>query len=324
MANEKMNNWTNWDAADEWDLDKELQADLDTPDINDPTGEELVSDADAIAAAKRVATKQAVKTGAVAVGSVVLGSLILANVFGLTKKKKHHHHHDDKKSEDTENPAKEELPTEVIDVDFQEVSDGSELDPEKIKIDPKAKDKSKELITQMADQMGIDPDDETFKNMVKTAWEVSSRFANEQAADDINALAKKAESQAKDLKADLNKKAEELAAQTKRADAQAKRAKEAEDEVVKLKDELKKLKAAEEARAAAEVKAAEIAADEEASVKKEAPKAEASANDEPKDAEVVKPKNAPAEDEIDEERAAQLAAKMRGKKGKKAKKNNNK
>ena len=237
MANANVN-WT-----DEW---TNLEQDLNTPEVDDISGEEML-DADALAAAEEAAKKHKIKMGLMIGGGTLVGVAALLALIKATQKAP-------KKKE-----AKEgEDDVEVVSADDLPTPDGKKVNFDETKGEVVNRDKA---VKDIAQQLDVDPED--VRKIVEAAWDASTKYQNSVAADDVADIAAKAEEAMKASKAEANKKAEQAAAEKSRADKNAAKAaklqKENEDLLKQLEALKKGVKVAEEA----EAKEEEIKSDEE-------------------------------------------------------------
>ena len=237
MANANVN-WT-----DEW---TKLEQDLNTPEVDDISGEEML-DADALAAAEEAAKKHKIKMGLMIGGGTLVGVAALLALIKATQKASKKK--DAKEGEDD---------VEIISADDLPTPDGKKVKFDESKGEVVNRDKA---VKDIAEQLDVDPED--VRKIVEAAWDASTKYQNSVAADDVADIAAKAEEAMKASKAEANKKAEQAAAEKSRADKNAAKAaklqKENEDLLKQLEALKKGVKVAEEA----EAKEEEIKSDEE-------------------------------------------------------------
>ena len=237
MANANVN-WT-----DEW---TNLEQDLNTPEVDDISGEEML-DADALAAAEEAAKKHKIKMGLMIGGGTLVGVAALLALIKATQKASKKK--DAKEGEDD---------VEIISADDLPTPDGKKVKFDESKGEVVNRDKA---VKDIAEQLDVDPED--VRKIVEAAWDASTKYQNSVAADDVADIAAKAEEAMKASKAEANKKAEQAAAEKSRADKNAAKAaklqKENEDLLKQLEALKKGVKVAEEA----EAKEEEIKSDEE-------------------------------------------------------------
>ena len=247
MANANVN-WT-----DEW---TNLEQDLNTPEVDDISGEEML-DADALAAAEEAAKKHKIKMGLMIGGGTLVGVAALLALIKATQKA-------------SKKEAKEgEDDVEVVSADDLPTPDGKKVNFDETKGEVVNRDKA---VKDIAQQLDVDPED--VRKIVEAAWDASTKYQNSVAADDVADIAAKAEEAMKASKAEANKKAEQAAAEKSRADKNAAKAAKLQKENEDLLKQLEALKKGVEVAEEAETKEKEIRSDDKSDEEKAAERVE--------------------------------------------------
>ena len=248
MANANVN-WT-----DEW---TKLEQDLNTPEVDDISGEEML-DADALAAAEEAAKKHKIKMGLMIGGGTLVGVAALLALIKATQKASKKK--DAKEGEDD---------VEIISADDLPTPDGKKVKFDESKGEVVNRDKA---VKDIAQQLDVDPED--VRKIVEAAWDASTKYQNSVAADDVADIAAKAEEAMKASKAEANKKAEQAAAEKSRADKNAAKAAKLQKENEDLLKQLEALKKGVEVAEEAKSKEDEIKSDDKSDEEKAAERVE--------------------------------------------------